>query len=504
MKPSRNEMCTYLRTAGTVPLISELLTDSITPIRIFSILKENYKDCYLLESVGNGTQWDRYSFIGFSPKANLRVEGGTIKTYDQDHILVDGSKGDPIRYIQDFLDRHRSVKLTYAPKFTGGLVGYFAYDMARFELKKLGNPPTDDIGLPDADLYYYDKIIAYDHLAGQVLMIFNVDREDVQDLMKNKSISFEQACDVLYEQKQEECRRLGYLLTHSVPQVQARMIKENPSPVHSDFSKTEFIDMVNRCKTAIRAGEISQVVVSQRFEVQDPPAAFDVYRQLRTTNPSPYLYYFDHEDYQIAGASPEMLVSVNDGIVTNKPIAGTMPRGKTTEEDLALEKQLCTDEKERAEHTMLVDLGRNDVGRVCRIGSVKVTDFMRVERYSKVMHLVSDVQGRLKPECTPLQALMSVLPAGTLSGAPKMRAMELIDEFEKHKRGVYGGTLGYLGLNGDIDTCICIRTVLFKNQKAYVQAGAGIVYDSNPENEYEECRRKASAVIEAIHRAERM
>ncbi|MDE5859165.1 MAG: anthranilate synthase component I family protein [Oscillospiraceae bacterium] len=259
--------------------------------------------------------------------------------------------------------------------------------------------------------------------------------------------------------------------------------------------------MVEKAKEHIVDGDISQVVLSQRFEVKDPPAPFDVYRMLRSTNPSPYLYYFDHEDYCIAGASPEMLVNVTDGAVVTKPIAGTIGRGKTEAEDKEFEQKLLNDPKERAEHTMLVDLGRNDVGKVCSFGTVNVTDFMRVERYSKVMHLVSDVQGKLAEDKTAMDALMSVLPAGTLSGAPKVRAMEIIDELENKKRGLYGGTVGYLAFSGNIDTCIAIRTVLFRHGKAYVQAGAGIVYDSVPEKEYEETKNKALAVVNAIAEA---
>jgi anthranilate synthase component 1 len=256
--------------------------------------------------------------------------------------------------------------------------------------------------------------------------------------------------------------------------------------------------MVQKCKDHIIGGDISQVVVSQRFMVENTLEPFDVYRILRSTNPSPYLYYFDHKDYCIAGASPEMLVSVVDGKVCNRPIAGTYPRGKTAEQDEKFARLLSEDIKERSEHAMLVDLGRNDVGRVCRAGTVKVTDFMRVEKYSRLMHLVSDVEGELDEGKTAVDALMSVLPAGTLSGAPKVKAMEIIDELENVKRGVYGGTIGYMSLDGDIDSCIAIRTVLFKDGKAYVQAGAGIVYDSVPKSEYEETKRKASAVINAL------
>ena len=343
--------------------------------------------------------------------------------------------------------------------------------------------------MPDANLFLYDEIIAYDHLSNKAVIILNIRHDD------NVTEKYREC-----EQRAEE---LGRMIAEYVP--------EEKTPhgygdveVRSNVTKEEFIDMVNKCREHIVDGDISQVVVSQRFEIDNPPDAFDVYRMLRSTNPSPYLYYFDHKDYCIAGASPEMLVNVSDRAVITKPIAGTVPRGKTPEEDEALKKRLVSDEKERAEHTMLVDLGRNDVGRVCRFGTVSVTDFMRVEAYSKVTHLVSDVRGELADGKTALDALMSVLPAGTLSGAPKVRAMEIIDELENKRRGLYGGTVGYLAFDGDIDTCIAIRTVLFRNNKAYVQAGAGIVYDSVPENEYEETKNKALAVVNAVKEAAKL
>jgi anthranilate synthase component 1 len=277
--------------------------------------------------------------------------------------------------------------------------------------------------------------------------------------------------------------------------------EEPPITVKSNVSRDEYMEMVETAKRYIKAGDIFQVVLSQRFEIDNPPDSFEVYRRLRATNPSPYLYYFKAKDYEIAGASPELLVKVTDGVVATRPIAGTRPRGRTNEQDLALEKQLRSDAKECAEHTMLVDLGRNDIGRVSEFGTVEVTGFMRTERYSKVMHLVSDVQGKLRKECRPLNALTSVLPAGTLSGAPKVRAMEIIDELENRRRGLYGGTVGYLGFNGDLNTCIAIRTVLYKDNKAYVQAGAGIVADSEPAREFAETTHKAEAVLHAIEEA---
>ena len=346
--------------------------------------------------------------------------------------------------------------------------------------------------------------MAYDHLSNRAVIILNMDKEAISELAEKSGESFDIAADKMYESLGAKAEKLGKLLCRYTPEPAPKMLTPAEIKVNSNYTKEQFCEMVDKCREHIVGGDISQIVISQRFEAENPPAPFDVYRMLRSTNPSPYLFYFDHKDYCIAGASPEMLVSVTDGTVLNKPIAGTYPRGKDADEDIEFEKQLKADPKERAEHTMLVDLGRNDVGRVCAPGTVKVTDFMRVERYSKVMHLVSDVEGQLAEGKTPVDALMSVLPAGTLSGAPKVKAMEIIDSLENVKRGLYGGTVGYMAYNGDIDTCIAIRTVLFRNGKAYVQAGAGIVYDSVPENEYEETKRKAAAVINAIKAAAQM
>ena len=331
-----------------------------------------------------------------------------------------------------------------------------------------------------------------------------MDKEEITALAEKSGESFDKAADSYYELLEKRADKLGKLLCRYTPEPAPKILNPAKLKVNSNYTKEEFCKMVEKCREHIIGGDISQIVISQRFEAENPPEPFDVYRMLRSTNPSPYLYYFDHKDYCIAGASPEMLVSVTDGVVLNKPIAGTYPRGATAEKDIENEKLLTTDPKEMAEHTMLVDLGRNDVGRVCKPGTVKVTDFMRVERYSKVMHLVSDVEGQLEEGKTAVDALMSVLPAGTLSGAPKVKAMEIIDSLENVKRGLYGGTVGYMAWNGDIDTCIAIRTVLFRNGKAYVQAGAGIVYDSNPESEFEETKRKAAAVINALEQAAQM
>lgn len=488
--PSKEEVKKLLTNYKTVPVFHETLIDSATPVRLFAGLREKYDNCFILESVDNTEQWGRYSFIGIDPKKEIKIFG------DKAEITTDGKTEnvecpDPIALYNSILAEHTSPVFPNKPKLTGGLIGYFGYDTVRSFEKKLTNIPEDDLRMPDSNMFLYDEIVAYDHLSNKAVIIVNINAgEDVDTAYEN---AYAKAHDI--EKVLKNC-----------PAVESAESSGNGADleVKSNFTKEEYMAIVEKGKEHIKNGDISQIVLSQRFEIANPPKPFDVYRMLRSTNPSPYLYFFDHKDYCFAGASPEMLVSVTDGVVVTKPIAGTMPRGKTEEEDKAYENRLVNDIKERSEHTMLVDLGRNDIGRVCKLGSVNVTDFMRVERYSKVMHLVSDVQGQLADDKTAMDALMSVLPAGTLSGAPKVRAMQLIDELENKKRGLYGGTVGYLGFSGNIDTCIAIRTVLFKNDKAYVQAGAGIVYDSVAETEYEETKNKALAVVNAVREAAKL
>ena len=475
----------FLRDYDTVPVRCTRLMDSCTPVGIFESLKGLSQDCFLLESVENSEQWGRYSFIGVHPKAELSVRDGEA-VFTRDGVSAREKIRDPAGYFSEFLSHLRAPHFPGFPRFTGGLAGYFGYDMLRYLEPKLGPPPEDDLKMPDCVLHLYDEVVAFDHLNGRVSAIFNIGRDP--DLEAQYA-----AC----EKKAEE------LFAAILRGAQERPAKKPRGElrVTSGASKEEYAEMVEEAKRHILEGDIFQAVLSRRFEVENPPEPFDVYRALRAANPSPYLYYFQSKEYQIAGASPEMLVNVTDGAVTNKPIAGTSRRGKDAAEDERLEKELLADEKERAEHTMLVDLGRNDVGRVCKFGTVEVKNFMHVERCSKVMHMVSEVKGELRDDRTAADALLSALPAGTLSGAPKIRAMQIIDGLEGKKRGVYGGAVGYLGFDGNIDTCIAIRTALFRGGKAYVQAGAGIVADSVPEKEYEETGNKALAVLGAIREA---
>ncbi|MFT3952560.1 MAG: anthranilate synthase component I [Oscillospiraceae bacterium] len=489
--PTKEEAMGLLADYRSVPVFRELLIDSFTPVQMFNALHEAYAKCFILESVDNKDQWGRYSFVGVNPKAEITLKNGKARIVTAAGAAEHTVKN-PITFLGELIERYRSPKFTNRPKFTGGLVGYFAYDMIRYFEKTLVNPPPDDLNMPDANLFLFDEIVAYDHLSNKAVIIININSADMAEVSP-------ESVDVAYEKCAARAEEIITVLREYTPKP---MAKKNAAArtvnVTSNITKEQYCTNVERAKEYIRNGDIFQVVPSQRFEIDNPPDSFDVYRMLRSTNPSPYLFYFNHDDYAIAGASPEMLVSVDGKTVITKPIAGTVKRGLTADEDFKNEQRLLNDPKERAEHTMLVDLGRNDIGKVSEFGSVEVTDFMFVERYSKVMHLVSNVRGTLRADKTPLDALMAVLPAGTLSGAPKVRAMEIIDELETTKRGLYGGTVGYLAFDGSLDTCIAIRTVLFRNDKAYIQAGGGVVLDSVAESEYEESCNKAQAVINAV------
>lgn len=482
LRPSLEEIAALAEEYNTIPVLYTFSADSQTPINIYRALAAGGGDAFILESVSNGTLWDRYSFIGANPKEEIRIYGNRaeIRTGQKTKTL---EVSQPIAFLKKRMKAYRAPVLEDAPNFTGGLVGYFGYDTVRYMEKRLTHVPPDDIRMPDCHLFLFEELLAYDHLTSDCIVILNLHTDG--DLNAQYAAAGWRAEELAQQ-----------ILNYSPAEPET---KKSAAPVvHSNMTKEDFCEMVRGAKEYIVNGDIFQIVLSQRFEISNPPDSFSVYRRLRKSNPSPYLYYFHTPDYDVAGASPEMLAKVMNGHVQNVPIAGTKPRGRNPAEDLANEKALLADPKERAEHTMLVDLGRNDVGRVCRFGTVKVPSYMVVERASKVMHLVSHVTGALREDETALDALMAILPAGTLSGAPKVRAMELIDRFENKKRGLYGGTVGLLGFDGNMNTCICIRTVIFAGGRAYVQAGAGIVADSVPENEYYETVNKALAVINAI------
>lgn len=484
--PTLDEVKRLAQTYRTIPVFYEVLADSVSPIQIMSALAGLSETCFMLESVENSEQWGRYSFVGVCPKMEISIRNG-MATVTENDAATETPVQNPVAFLSAIADARRAPQFDGKPKLTGGLVGYFGYDTVRYLEPRLAHPPLDDLQMPDCHLFLFDELVAYDHLASRAIVILNI--QAGEDLERAYA-----ACG-------HRAQMLASMIEHFVPSPEKRPAQTGDLAVSSNLTREAYLENVRRAKDYIREGDIFQVVLSQRFEVENPPDPFDVYRCLRSANPSPYLYYFRCKDYQIAGASPEMLVSVQNGVVSTRPIAGTVRRGATEEEDGRLRRQMLNDPKERAEHTMLVDLGRNDVGKVSAFGTVEVTDFMKVESYSKVSHLVSNVRGTLAPGKNALDALMAVLPAGTLSGAPKVRAMEIIDELENRKRGLYGGTVGYLGFDGNIDACIAIRTVLFRHGKAYVQAGAGIVADSDPEAEFTETENKALAVLSAIREA---
>lgn len=472
-----------------IPLTCETLADFDTPLSIYLKLADG-PNTYLLESVQGGEKWGRYSIIGLQCRTVLRVYGHSVS------ICVDGveterfESEDPLAFVEEFKDRYRVPTLPGLPRFNGGLVGYFGYDCVRYVEQRLAQCPNPDpLNNPDILLMVSDAVVVFDNLAGKLHAIVLADPAE----------------DGAYGKAEA---RLEELLEHLRQPITPRKgldfsAVNAPEPqFRASFTREDYERAVDTVKEYILAGDCMQVVPSQRMSIDFTAAPIDLYRALRCFNPTPYMYFFNFGDFHVVGSSPEVLVRVEDGEVTVRPIAGTRPRGATEEADHALEVDLLSDAKEIAEHLMLIDLGRNDVGRVSQTGSVKVTEQMVIERYSNVMHIVSNVNGQLKPELSAMDALRAILPAGTLSGAPKIRAMEIIDELEPVKRGVYGGAVGYLAWNGNMDTAIAIRTAVIKNGELHVQAGGGIVADSVPAAEWEETINKRRAMFRAVALAE--
>lgn len=457
------------------PVVMETCGDELTPIGIYYSLKGKNK--FLLESAENGKGLGRYSFIGSNPYMSIKSYKGDTEIIKKGSIEKTTKK--VLDCVRDFLDLNYNLAGADFP-FTGGGVGYVGYDVIR-QYEDLPDNNHDEINVPEAYIMFYKTFICYDHFKHTISIVYNVfldEEKNYKDIVK--SINF----------INENIRSKN--IVHDLPQ--ASREKE----VKANFNKEEFCSIAQKAKEYIKKGDVFQVVLSQRFDVEIRSNPFDVYRRLRSKNPSPYLFYIDFNEFQIVGSSPESLVSLcGDKVITN-PIAGTRPRGKDKLEDEKLKEELLCDEKERAEHVMLVDLGRNDIGRASEFGTVKLDKFMEVDFYSHVMHIVSKVSGKLKSSLSCFDALISCLPAGTVSGAPKVRAMEIIDELENVRRGIYAGAVGYFSYGGNMDTCIAIRTIIFKNKNAYIQAGAGIVYDSNPESEYVETLNKAMALKEAL------
>jgi anthranilate synthase component 1 len=471
-----------------IPLMREVLADLDTPLSTYLKLA-NGPYSYLLESVQGGEKWGRYSMIGLPARSVLKVVGHDITVTSNGEVVERATDvADPLEWIEAYQARFKVPELEGLPRFSGGLVGYFGYDTIRYIEPRLADCPNPDpIGSPDILLMLSDEVVVFDNLAGKLYLIVHVDASE----------------KYAYEEGQARLNQLVSLLDMRVSHEVNRSNRQvDESDFVSGFTQEGFEAAVDASKKYIIDGDIMQVVLSQRLSIPFNASPLNLYRALRTLNPSPYMYYLDLGDFHIVGSSPEILCRLEDGEVTVRPIAGTRPRGKTPEEDKALEQELLADPKEIAEHLMLIDLGRNDVGRIAEIGSVKLTDKMVVERYSHVMHIVSNVTGRLKQGMSAIDVLRATHPAGTLSGAPKIRAMEIIDEFEPVKRGVYGGAVGYLAWNGNMDTAIAIRTAVIKEGTLHIQAGAGVVYDSIPRNEWDETMNKGRAIFRAVAMAE--
>ena len=474
--PSLDEVRRLARDFNVIPLRTTFIDDTETPVSAFLKLRgrDPQTPAFLLESAERGQVVGRYSFIGVRPRSVLRWRLG--------------EPGDPYAMVAEEVGRHRQAPLDDLPPFSGGAVGLFGYDLVRTVETTLGEPNPDPVGLPDLAVMLSDVLVIFDHLKHTVTILVNVYADD------------ERGVDAAHADATATIDKVRRLLHGPVPDLGTRPRHGRPQ-FDSNMPREDFEAMVARIVEYVHAGDAFQVVPSQRWSADLDVDPFSVYRGLRVVNPSPYMYFFDFQDFQIAGASPEPLLTVTGRHASTRPIAGTRPRGANAAEDARIAEELLADDKERAEHVMLVDLGRNDLGRVCEYGSVEVDEFMAVETYSHVMHIVSSVSGELRPDVNPMGALRSMLPAGTLSGAPKVRAMEIIDELEPIKRGGYGGAIGYLSYTGDLDTCIYIRTVTMKDGRAHVQAGGGTVADAKPAYEFEESRAKASAVLRAFELA---
>ena len=465
---------------NTVPVSCEILSDFTTPIETLKVLKNVSNHCYMLESARADETWGRYTFLGFDPKLEIVCKDGKVKiggrTVRTDH---------PSDCIREVLEEYRSPRLEGLPPFTGGLAGYFSYDYFKYSEPAAVCGGEDSEGFRDADLMLFDKVIAFDHVRQKIILIVHVPLRDAEAGYRKAEAELKKLAALLRNGKEKE--EPGGRLTGEI------------TPL---FRREEFCRMVEQAKRYIREGDIFQIVLSNRLSAPFEGSLLNAYRMLRTVNPSPYMFYFSGTDLEAAGASPETLVKLENGVLHTFPLAGTRRRGRTEEEDRELEAELLSDEKELAEHNMLVDLGRNDLGKISRFGTVQVEKFHSVERFSHVMHIGSAVRGEIREDRDALDAVEALLPAGTLSGAPKIRACQLIGELENNKRGIYGGAVGYIGFTGNMDACIAIRILYKKNGKVFVRSGAGIVADSVPEKEYEECLNKARASLRALELAQ--
>ncbi|MBR0057321.1 MAG: chorismate-binding protein [Kiritimatiellae bacterium] len=479
IEPSLDRVGEFAATGryDVVPLGAEILSDFTTPVEALRILKNVSTHVYMLESAQANEAWGRYTFLGFNPRLDISCAGGEMKIGD-----VRLATASPSAELRKILATYRSPRIEGLPPFTGGLVGYFAFDFFAYGEPEIRRDVDDAEKFQDLDLMLFDKVIAFDNVRQRLVLIANMRLDgDIEAEYNRASLEIERMAALLRtgEKRREEPGRMT-------------------GPVEALFGKEQFCEMVERAKGHIREGDIFQIVLSNRLSAPFEGSLLNAYRVLRTINPSPYMFYFSGTDVEVAGASPETLVKLENGVLHTFPLAGTRPRGRTGDEDKALEEELLRDEKELAEHDMLVDLGRNDLGRVSKFGSVEVEKLHSVERFSHVMHIGSTVRGELREGCDALSAIEAVLPAGTLSGAPKIRACQLIGELERNKRGIYGGAIGYLDFMGNMDTCIAIRIAYKKNGRVFVRSGAGIVADSVPEKEFQECMNKARASLKAL------
>ena len=463
-----------------LPVSCEILSDFTTPIEAMRILKQVSTHCYMLESAASHETWGRYTFLGFDPSLEITCRNGEMRAG-----CLHFPTADPSAYLRQVLEEHKSPRFDHLPPFTGGLVGYFSYDYLGYSEPSVRAEVEDSEEFRDLDLMLFDKVIAFDHLRQKLILMVNMSLDEPETSYNKAVLELRQLVELLRTGAKKQ-DRAGRLL----------------GPVTPLFGREDFCRMVEQAKVHIREGDIFQIVLSNCLSAPFEGSLFNTYRVLRTLNPSPYMFYFSGTDVEVAGASPETLVKLENGVLHTFPLAGTRPRGKTPEEDQVLETELLSDEKELAEHNMLVDLGRNDLGKISRTGSVKVESYLSVEKYSHVMHLGSTVTGTIKKGKDAIDAVDAILPAGTLSGAPKFRACQIIQELEQSKRGIYGGAIGYVDFTGNLDVCIAIRLVYKKKDEICIRSGAGIVADSVPEKEFEECQNKARAVVRAISQAE--
>lgn len=483
--PDLNEIKQLANAYTVIPVSMEVNADMETPVTLFKRFEDS-KYCFLLESVEGGEKWSRYSFIGKNPFLIVKSIGDKTLIEDK-YGKQEEIQGNPLNILRSLMNDYKAPDITGLPRFNGGAVGYFGYDMARHS-EFLPNVPQDDLQLPDSYFIFTDEVLAYDHLKQKIHIIVNM----------HVGTNVERDYSSTVERIKEIRRELSILKWKVTENKHSGSKSKENFKYKSNMTREDFCKNVVKAKKYINDGEIFQVVLSQRLCVETHKEPFDIYRSLRITNPSPYMYYLKFNDCKIIGSSPEMLTRVENGKVETCPIAGTRRRGLTIEEDERIEKDLLRDEKEIAEHMMLVDLGRNDIGKISQFGTIEINNLMHTEKFSHVMHLVTNISGRLQDNLTSFDAIMSIMPAGTLSGAPKIRAMQIIDELETVKRGVYGGGIGYLSFNGKLDSCITIRTIVLNENMAYIQAGAGIVADSIPDNEYQETLNKAEALLKAL------